>query len=123
MDLYLKRETYKIIGACFEVHKALGRGLSEIVYKDALVEEFKLANIPFEREKKYNIIYKNICLPRHYFADFVVKEKIILEIKSTKELLAEHTNQVLNYLAISKLKVGLLVNFNAKSLVYKRLVL
>ncbi len=71
-DIYLKEESYKIIGICMEVHKILGKGHSEFVYKDALEYEFKLNSIPFEREKMYEIEYKDIFLPRKYVADFVV---------------------------------------------------
>lgn len=66
-EFYLKEETHKIIGICMEVHKILGKGHSEIIYGDALEYEFRKNNISFEREKKYNIIYKDIVLPHHYF--------------------------------------------------------
>ena len=70
-EFYLKEETYKIIGLCMEVHKILGKGFNEIVYKEALQYEFIKNNIPFEREKEYRIEYKDIVLSKHYFADFV----------------------------------------------------
>ena len=78
-DYYLKDETYKIIGLCMEIHKILGKGHSEVVYKDALEYEFKMNSIPYQREKEYRIEYKDIILPRNYFADFVVYDEIILE--------------------------------------------
>ena len=71
-NFYLKDETYKIIGFCMEVHRILGKGFSEIVYKEALQYEFEQNKIPFEREKEYRINYKEIVLTKHYFADFVV---------------------------------------------------
>ena len=74
-DFYLKEETYKIIGLCMEVHRILGKGHSEVVYKDALEYEFKINSIPFQREKIYEISYKEIILPRKYIADFVVLMK------------------------------------------------
>ena len=77
-ELIYKDEAYKIIGICMEVHKQLGRGFSEIVYKDAIVYEFKIKKYPFEREKKYIIRYKNITLEHKFFADFVVFDKIII---------------------------------------------
>ena len=83
-EFYLKDETYKIIGICMEVHKILGKGHSEIIYGDALEYEFRKNEIAFEREKKFNITYKDIILPHHYFSDFVVFEEIILEIKQYK---------------------------------------
>ena len=71
MAQYLfEEETYKIIGILFEVHKNLGKGFSEIVYKDALEFEFKAANIPFEREKEYVVNYKNTILKHKFYADF-----------------------------------------------------
>ncbi|MBK7097839.1 MAG: GxxExxY protein [Sphingobacteriales bacterium] len=118
-----QKETYKIIGIAMEIHKVLGKGLSEIVYKDAFEYELKSNNISFEREKEYIINYKEIVLPHKFYADFVVFDKIILEIKSKKSVIEDHYNQVLNYLAISKLEVGLLINFHENSLEYKRIVL
>ncbi|OOG78711.1 GxxExxY protein [Flavobacterium sp. A45] len=122
-EFYLKEETYKIIGICMEVHKILGKGHSEIIYGDALEYEFRKNNIPFEREKKYNITYKDIILPHHYFSDFVIFEEIILEIKAIQELSSSEIKQTLNYLAASKNKIGLLINFGEDSLKYKRIIL
>lgn len=122
-EYYLKDETYSIIGLCMEVHKVLGKGHNENVYGDALEYEFKMNNIPYEREKQYNINYKNIVLPRYYFSDFTVFGEIILELKAIQTLTSNETKQVLNYLAASKNKIGLLVNFGEDSLKYKRLIL
>ena len=123
MAQYLfEEETYKIIGILFEVHKNLGKGFSEIVYKDALEFEFNAANIPFEREKEYRIEYKDIVLSKHYFADFVVFDEIILEIKAISQLTSSDTGQTLNYLACSKNKIGLVINFGEDSLKYKRVI-
>lgn len=105
-----------------EVHRELGQGFSEIVYKDALEYEFKQRGIYFEREKIYDVQYKGIILKHHYVADFVVNDKIILELKAVTELHNEHIAQTINYLAISGLELGLLVNFRAPSLEYKRVV-
>jgi GxxExxY protein len=76
LDIYLKEETYRIIGLCMEVHKILGKGHSEKVYGDALEYEFKKNEIPYSRESKFNIEYKQVILPTYYFADFVVFEKL-----------------------------------------------
>jgi GxxExxY protein len=122
-EYYLKDETYSIIGLCMEVHKVLGKGHNENVYGDALEYEFKMNNIPYEREKQYNINYKDIVLPRYYFSDFTVFGEIILELKAIQTLTSSETKQVLNYLAASKNKIGLLVNFGEDSLKYKRLIL
>ena len=121
--LYLKDETYEIIGLCMEVHKILGKGHSEVVYKDALEYEFKLNSIPFEREKMYGIEYKDIVLPRKYVADFVVYNEIIFEVKAISQLTNSDIKQTLNYLASSKNKLGLLANFGEDSLKYKRIIL
>lgn len=106
-----------------EVHKILGKGHSEIIYGDALEYEFRKNEIPFEREKKYNIIYKDIVLPHHYFSDFVIFEEIILEMKAIQALSSSEIKQTLNYLAASKNKIGLLINFGEDSLKYKRIIL
>ena len=106
-----------------EVHKILGKGHSEIVYKDALQYEFFKNQIPFEREKKFEIQYKDIILPHFYFSDFVVFNNIILEVKAIEMLTNSHIKQTLNYLAASKYKLGVLVNFGEDSLTYKRVIL
>ena len=94
-----REEAYRIIGLCMEVHGILGKGHSEIVYKDALEHEFLINQIPFSREKSYQIKYKDIILPRGYNADFVVYNKIILESKAIENLTSSHVKQTLNYLA------------------------
>ena len=122
-DIYLKEEVFKIIGLCMEVHRILGKGHNEVIYKDALEYEFRLNNIPFEREKEYKIQYKDFILPRKYNADFVVFNEIIFEVKAIPQLSISDTKQTLNYLASSKNKLGLLVNFGEDSLKYKRIIL
>ncbi len=121
--LIYREEAYRVIGLCMEVHGILGKGHSEVVYKDALEYEFTITQIPFSREKSYKIKYKDIILPRRYNADFVVYDKIILESKAVESLTNSHVKQTLNYLAASKLKLGLLVNFGEDSLTHKRIVL
>jgi GxxExxY protein len=122
-NFYLKEETYQIIGLCMEVHKILGKGFNEIVYKEALQYEFIKKEIPFEREKEYNIEYKDIVLSKRYFADFVVFDEIIIEIKAISQLTSSDTGQTLNYLACSKNKIGLVINFGEDSLKYRRVIL
>lgn len=123
MQYYRQKETYKIIGICMEVHKNLGPGLLEIVYKDALEIEFKENNIPFEREKEYSIEYKGKTLPHKFYADFIINEDIVLEVKAIKEFSSEHIAQILNYIKLSRSEIGLLINFQTKSLQYKRYIL
>lgn len=106
-----------------EVHRQLGVGFLEILYKDALEYEFQLAGIPYERERKYEVRYKDIILPRRYHADFVVFDKIILEVKSTAKTEEVHMAQCINYLKVSGNRLALLVNFGEESLIYKRIVL
>ena len=122
-NLVFKEESYTIIGICMEVHRELGNGFDEVVYKDALEHEFKERNIPYEREKKFEVIYKNIPLNRFYFVDFYMYGKINLELKSKSALLEDHITQTKNYCACSKTKLGLLVNFGKSSLEYKRILI
>ena len=121
-EIFYKEESFQIIGRCMEVHTALGGGLSEILYKDALEIAFTQDNISFSREKKYTVTFRNIILPHPFFADFVIMDEIILEAKSVSALTDAHTAQVINYLKLSGLKLGLLVNFGKESLEYKRIV-
>ena len=123
MSNYLYEEdTYKNIGALIEVHKNLGKGFSEIVYKDAFEYELKKNKISFEKEKEYLVQYKDIILNHKFYADFVVLDKIILEIKSTYSLHEKHISQCLNYLHVSGHRLAILVNFNKTSLEYKRII-
>jgi len=122
MNFLSQNETYKIIGLCMEVHNNLGKGFSEIVYKDALEIELRDADIVYEREKEYSVNYKGIILPHKFYADFVVFGNVILEIKSVQHIIDEHIAQTLNYLKVSQNKVALIVNFNNDKLQYKRLV-
>jgi len=121
-ELIYKEEFYKIIGIAMEVHRNLGRGFLEIVYKDALEFEFRQQNIPYEREKEFDIEYKTIILPHKYYADFVVYDKIILEVKAASGIIDEFIKQTLNYIKAVKFKLGILINFGEDSLKYKRLV-
>ena len=120
--LIYKDEAYKIIGFCMEVHRELGHGFLEIVYKDALELLFRQNNIPYEREKEYDVMFRDVILPHKFYADFVVFDKIILEVKSAAGLVDEHVARTLNYLKVSDNKLGLLVNFGRIQLEYKRLV-
>jgi len=122
-DIVYKLDSYEIIGKCFEVHNNLGAGFLEIVYKDALEYEFKKANIPYEREKKYVVKYKDQILPHKFYADFVILDKIILEVKAVSGISDEFVAQALNYLKVSDNKLALIVNFGEQSINSKRIVL
>jgi GxxExxY protein len=121
-NILYKAESYKIIGLCMEVHNNLGAGFLEIVYKNALEYEFKKANIPFEREKMYEVNYKGIILSHKFYADFVVYGNIILEVKGVAAIADEFIAQAINYLKVSKNQLALIVNFGELRLTYKRIV-
>jgi GxxExxY protein len=123
MEEYIfKDENYTIVGILFEVHKNLGKGFSEIVYKDAIENELQQQNIPYQREKEFSVKYKETTLKHKFYADFVVYDKIILEIKTVDCFNNSHYNQCLNYLKVSKNKLAILANFNLVSLEYKRII-
>jgi GxxExxY protein len=115
-------QTYAIIGAAMEIHRQLGHGFLEPVYQDAAVIEFPLRQIPFEKEVTLPVQYKGIFLPTRYRADFVCFSEIIVEFKALSRLSSVEESQLLNYLKATGLKRGLLINFGAPSLQYKRLV-
>lgn len=106
-----------------EIHRELGKGHDEIIYKDSMVVELQRASIPFTRERKYEVAYKGVILPHFYRADFIIWDKILFEAKAVEQLTEAHIKQVLNYLAASKLELGLLVNFGGDSLEWRRVVL
>ena len=118
-----KNETYKIIGACMEVHNELGNGFLEAVYQEALGLEFKEQNIPFVQEKVIDIYYKDLLLDKKYRADFYCYDDIIVEIKALSKLTTKEDSQILNYLKATETKVGLLINFGTNKLEYKRFAL
>ena len=126
MNTNLKHKdiTQKIIGAAFEVHKFLGNGFQEIVYQRALSIEMRKAGLAFEREIEQDIYYKDFPKPiGRRRADFVVSQKVLVELKAIAVLENVHEVQVLNYLRAYRLEVALLINFGEKSLKYKRLIL
>ena len=124
MDLKHQDITQKIIGASFEVHKFLGNGFQEVIYQRALAYEFHQAGLTFAREIEQYIYYKNLPEPiGTRRADFVVEEKVLVELKAVIQLEDVHLAQALNYLKAYRLEVGLLINFGSKSLTFKRLVL
>lgn len=121
-DIFFKDESYSIIGICMDVHNQLGAGFLEIVYKDALEYEFKKADIPFEREKEYVVHYKDVILPHRFYADFVVYDSIILEVKGVSSIPEGFVAQCINYLKVSHNKLALLVNFGELKLNYRRIL-
>ena len=121
-EILFKEESYKIIGACFEVHTILGHGFKEAVYKDALELELIRLKIPFAREKAFTIIYKEQPLKHFFIADFVVFGTIILEIKTGNYIGEPYIKQTLNYLKASGMRLGIVINFGKPSLESQRLI-
>ncbi len=116
--------TGKIIGAAMEVHKFLGNGFQEVIYQRALSYELGITELSFVREIEQEIFYKELQEPiGKRRADFVVENTVLVEIKALKQLEEVHWAQILNYLKAYKLEVGLLINFGAKSLEFKRFIL
>ena len=116
------QRTYKIIGAAIEVHKELGSGFLEAVYQEALEREFITQGIPFKSQPSVEILYKGKSLMKTYQPDFVCFDEVIVEIKAISGLTGVEESQLINYLKATGLEVGLLINFGAKSLEYKRLI-
>jgi GxxExxY protein len=122
-ELIFKDEVYAIIGAAMEVHNELKTGFLEPVYQEAF--EFELSNrsIPFTSQKEILIHYKSHLLKKTYIADIIAFERIIIEIKAIERLSDREEAQLLNYLKASGMELGLLINFGAKKLEWKRMVL
>ncbi len=115
-------QTYAIIGACMAVHNELGHGFLEAVYQEALAIEFSRRGIPFEREKHLIIYFTGIPLKTTYDADFYCYDSIIVELKAHGALAPGHFAQTIHYLKATRTERGLLVNFGAPRLEYKRVV-
>lgn len=116
--------TGKIIGSALEVHNFLGNGFQEVIYQRALSIELNRSNINHVRELTRKIFYKDVVEPLgRRRADFIVEEKVLIELKAVINLEPVHYAQVLNYLRAYRVEVGLLINFGAKSLQFKRFIL
>ena len=116
------KRTYAIIGAAIEVHKELGCGFLEAVYQEALEREFRMQKIPFKSQPTVEIFYKDKPLAKTYQPDFICFDEVIVEIKALSVLSGTEEAQLINYLKAADLSVGLLINFGARSLEYKRLI-
>ncbi|SHJ76099.1 GxxExxY protein [Arenibacter nanhaiticus] len=121
-DIIYKEESYNIIGACMRVHTELGAGFLEAVYQEALEKEFQSSKIPFERQTKLSIYYKEEKLKKYYIADFLCFDKIIVELKVAQYLNTAVQAQLKNYLVATNSRLGIVVNFGKKSLEYKRIL-
>ena len=111
MEIVYKEESYRIIGACMEVHRDKGCGFLEAVYQECLEIEFELQRIPFVPQTSPQLTYKGRSLKQRYVPDFICHDKIIVELKAVSTLGDEHRAQVHNYLKATGLRLGLLVNF------------
>ena len=122
-ELIFKEEVYAIIGAAMEVHREKGCGFSEPVYQECMEMELADRKVPAEAQKEMKIFYKGRLLKKTYLADFVAFGKIIVELKALDKLTSREESQVINYLKSSGLEIGVLINFGAHSLEWKRIVL
>jgi GxxExxY protein len=122
-EVLFKDESYRIVGACFEVYNELGNGFLEAVYQEALRYELQWRGIPFQEKPQIELSYKGTPLMQTYQPDFLCHGKIVVELKAVKSLADEHRAQVINYLKATRKKLGLLVNFgHHPRLEYERLV-
>ena len=122
-ELIFKEEVYAIIGAAMEVHREKGCGFAEPVYQECMEIELADRKVPAAAQKEMGISYKGRLLKKTYLADFVAFGKIIVELKALDKLTSREESQVINYLKSSGLEVGVLINFGAYSLEWKRIVL
>ncbi len=116
--------TYQIVGAAIEVHRVLGPGLLESAYEACMAYEFVTRGIPFVREVGLPVVYKGVCVDCGFRVDFIVDEKVIVEIKAVEAITPVHEAQVNTYLRLSGCKIGLLLNFNTRRMTdgVKRLI-
>ena len=121
-SLLYEEKSYQIIGICMEVHKNLGNGFLESVYQEVLENEFNNHKIPFQRQRKLELFYKDAKLKKYFIADFICYDKILVEIKATSFLHESFKRQVINYLKATDYKLGLLINFGGSSLQWKRFI-
>ena len=122
-DLIYKEEVYAIVGAAMEVHREQGCGFAEPVYQECMELELADRNVPAEAQKEMRIFYKGRLLKKTCIADSIAFGKIIVELKALDKLTPREEAQVINYLNASGLKVAVLINFGARSLEWKRIVL
>ena len=121
VELIYKELTFAVIGAAMEVHRILGPGFLEAVYQVALERELTLRGIPFERQVKLPVTYKDVLIGE-YFADLVIDKKFVVEIKAVSKFNASHQAQVMHYLAATGLRLALLLNFGTGSLEHRRVI-
>jgi GxxExxY protein len=108
----INRLSHIVIGRAIEVHKELGPGLLESAYEECLAHEFKLASLTFERQKPIPVKYKTLTLECGYRLDFLVEDKLVIELKSVEALVPLFEAQILTYMRLADKPLGLLINFN-----------
>lgn len=120
--LLLENETRQIIGCAMEVLNALGHGLLEKPYENALVVEFGLRGIAYAQQARFNVVYKRVKVGK-YVPDLIVFDKVVVDVKVIDKITKHEMGQIINYLKITGLKVGLILNFKKARLEWKRIVL
>jgi GxxExxY protein len=120
---YLSEEGYALMGAAFEVHRELNGGLSEEIYQESLEWELGLKEIPFQAKSELKVYYKGHLLNKRYIPDLHVFGELVVELKAVKALTAEHEQQLLNYMHITKKPIGYLINFGPPSVEWKRFII
>jgi len=121
-ELLLKDEVYQVVGCAMEILNTLGHGLLEKPYENALVVEFKLKNIPCQQQKRFPVIYKSV-LVGEYIPDLIAFDQIVVDTKVIESIGNNEKAQIINYLKITGLKVGLILNFKHTKLEWERIVL
>jgi len=116
---YINELTYKIIGACIEVHKVVGPGLYEDVYHQCLEREFDLLGLKYESELEIPLLYKDLKINCKVKCDFLIEDLIVLEIKSVEQFHKIHKAQTMNYMNLLKVPKSILVNFNVYNLYHE----
>jgi len=119
MALIYPEESRKLLGLAIQLHNEMGCGFKEKVYQDAFEVLLKENKIPYEREKHIELVFHGVKLEHDFFYDFLIDNKIGVELKAVSEIVGEFESQIINYLHISNHKLGLLLNFGTTSLEYK----
>ena len=120
-DLIFPELSFKIVGFAYEVFNELGSGHKEKIYQAAMAKQFKLSNFIFKEYLYHPLIFKEENLGKNYF-DFLVEEKIVVELKRSDHFSKSHFEQLNHYLRVSKLQLGLLISFTTNGVRFKRVV-
>jgi GxxExxY protein len=123
MELLYKDLTGKILGAAMEVHRELGCGFLKALYQEAFEYELKLNQISFVPQEPHRVAYKDIVLRHPYIPDLIMEGKVVVDLKAIREIGGIEEAQIINYLKITMMPVGMIINFAGRSLEWKRLVL